>query len=139
MLGFPALFHGAGRIQPKPSCENNTMYRLPRMLSRHAAAALLATAALVVAGTAYAEPVVFTLENNTGAVMDQFYASPPSSNEWEEDILGQDVLNPGESVEITIDDGREDCEYDFRAVFQDGSAMEHDAVHICDGETYSYE
>ena len=87
-------------------------------------------------GTANAEAIKFTLQNGTRTTISEFYASPPSVDDWEDDILGVDVLSPGESIEITIDDGREDCEYDFRIVFENGTAVEHDAVKVCNGETW---
>lgn len=85
------------------------------------------------------ESVTFTLTNGTSQTIDMFYASPPSENSWEEDILGVDVLPPGETVTITIDDSREDCAYDFKAVFEDGTELAHSAVEVCNGESYVYE
>ena len=84
------------------------------------------------------EPVTFTLVNGTDAVIVEFYATAPSSGDWEEDILGVDVLSPDEAVEITIDDSREDCAYDFLAVFSDETEMVHEDVAVCDGEEYVY-
>lgn len=95
--------------------------------------------------SALAEAVSFTLINRTSRVLEEFYASPPSVSSWEEDILGRDVLDPGESVTITIDDGREDCLYDFKGVLgpaPDGSvgrgALIQSAVEVCNGGTYEY-
>lgn len=95
--------------------------------------------------SALAEAVSFTLINRTDRVLQEFYASPPSVNDWEEDILGSGVLEPGESRTIIIDDGREDCLYDFRGVLgpaPDGSvgegALIQSAVSVCDGGTYEY-
>ncbi|MGL5061224.1 MAG: hypothetical protein ACRC62_14725, partial [Microcoleus sp.] len=66
-------------------------------------------------------------------------ASPPSVNDWEEDILGRDVLLSGESATITIQDGREDCLYDFKGVLgpsDDGSVgrgeLIESGVNVCD-------
>ena len=99
--------------------------------------ALVVFASVGVAG----EPVTFHLNNGTDFVMMEFYASPPSEDDWEEDILGADVLEPGETVEITINDGRDDCLYDFLAVFSDGEdsvELMHEEVEVCDGESYTY-
>jgi len=85
------------------------------------------------------EAVTFTLENGTEQTIIEFYASPPTTDDWEEDILGEDVLPPGEEVEIEIDDDREDCLYDFLAVFEDGTELMHEEVSVCDGESYVYE
>ncbi|MBW4682354.1 MAG: hypothetical protein KME19_19880 [Microcoleus vaginatus WJT46-NPBG5] len=94
---------------------------------------------------AQTESVTFTLTNGTERVLTEFYASPPSTQDWEEDILGVDTLAPGASVEITIDDGREDCNYDFKGRLgpsEDGTVGEGEliqsAVNVCDGGTYTY-
>ncbi|MBC7825443.1 MAG: hypothetical protein H7126_16565 [Candidatus Parcubacteria bacterium] len=89
------------------------------------------------------EPATFTLVNSTNRPLLEFYASPPSSNNWEEDILGRGVLEPGESTEITINDGRSDCLYDLKGVLGAGDGVGRgelieSQVHICDGETYEY-
>lgn len=98
--------------------------------------AVLVVPASIAQGT---DAVTFTLINGTGETIMEFYASPPSSQEWEEDILGEDVLEPGESVEITIDDWREDCHYDFLAVFEDETELMHENISICGGEEYTYQ
>lgn len=88
-------------------------------------------------------PVTFTLVNSTNRVLEAFYASPPSTDDWEEDILGRDVLAPGESVKITINDGRSDCLYDFKGVLGPGNGkgrgeLVESQVQVCDGGTYEY-
>ena len=107
---------------------------------RFLAAALLAAALLLAPATLGqdTEPVPFTLVNGTSDVMVEFYAAPPESKTWEEDILGLDVLAPGAAVDITIDDSRDDCLYDFLAIFEDGSELIHEEVEVCDGEEYEY-
>jgi len=92
-----------------------------------------------------AEPVTFTLVNDTSRDLLHFYASPPSTNDWEEDILGSGVLPAGSSVQVTINDGRTDCDYDIKGVLgpsPDGTVgpgeLIHSAVNICAGSTYTY-
>lgn len=84
------------------------------------------------------EPVVFTLVNGTSATMVDLYATDPGSDDWQEDILGVEVLGPEEVVEITIDDFRDDCKYDLLAVFSDGTEVVHENVAVCDDEEYVY-
>ena len=81
-----------------------------------AAAGLIAVAAS--AGAAKAEDLLIVLKNETGSVLDTFHTSPVGVDEWEDDVLGSQVLAPGESIEITIADGRDVCEYDMRFEFQ---------------------
>lgn len=83
------------------------------------------------------EPVTFTIENATDNAMTALHLSTPSTNSWEEDILGVDVVAGGDSVEVTIDDNLEDCEYDIRADFDDGTHIDVRSVNFCEleGET----
>jgi len=88
-------------------------------------------------------PVTFTLINSTGRDLEEFYASPQNVQDWEEDILGVDILPAGESVEITIDDGRQYCSYDFKGVLGPApgvgrGALIQSGVNICDISSYEY-
>lgn len=78
------------------------------------------------------EPVSFTLHNETDHDLVSLYISVVSTNEWEEDIFGDGVLDAGESVEVTIDDDLEDCEYDLKAVFSDGSELIVGSEDFCE-------
>src|SRR5205085_10958237 len=42
----------------------------------------------------------FTLVNATGVEIHELYVTPHKSNDWEEDVLGQDTLPDGDSVTI---------------------------------------
>lgn len=99
------------------------------------AACLLALS--LASAPAFAEDLEFTLSNETESVLAEFYASPADVGEWEEDILGADVLGSGESVEIIIADGRTQCEYDLRFVFDDGSETIVEAEDICETGSFT--
>ena len=85
------------------------------------AAAALAFALVGTSASAQTGPLDFTLNNNTDGVVVQIFIPVPSTNEWEEDILGSDVVGSGDSAHITIDDGLEDCEYDIKVVYDDST------------------
>jgi hypothetical protein len=76
--------------------------------------------------------------NATGVTMTHFYASNSGQNDWEEDILGQDVLRSGASVMINIDDGSGACIYDFKARFADGDELERYRINVCQITEYRY-
>jgi hypothetical protein len=80
----------------------------------------LAAAMLVPAASALAQDLVFMLDNQSSYDIYEFYASPSNVGDWEEDILGMEILASGESSRITIADGRSQCEYDILVVFEDG-------------------
>ncbi|MDO9588388.1 MAG: hypothetical protein Q8R45_07115 [Brevundimonas sp.] len=76
--------------------------------------------------------------NATGVTMTHFYASNSGQNDWEEDILGQDVLRSGASVVINIDDGTGACIYDFKARFADGDELVRYRINVCQISEYRY-
>ncbi len=86
-------------------------------------ALVAAVLGLSLATPVMAEDLVFTLTNGTSQVLTHFYTSPVGVDSWEEDVFGADVLQPGESVEITIADGRTVCEYDMRFEFEGSDTL----------------
>lgn len=106
---------------------------------KHLLGAVLAASAFAFAAApAQAEDLAFLLRNQSGYDLYEFYASPTDVSSWEEDILGADILPSGESVEIIIADGRTQCDYDLRMVFEDGDVLE-DTVNLCDTGSYTIE
>jgi hypothetical protein len=106
-------------------------------MKKIALASLLA--ATVLSTQAHAENLVFTLTNGTDSVLTRFYTSPTGTASWEEDVFGQDVLGPGESVEVTIADGRSVCDYDLRFEFEAGSSLAttEDSQNLCETGSYT--
>ncbi|MGE6742532.1 hypothetical protein ACQKGC_19855 [Allorhizobium pseudoryzae] len=89
--------------------------------------------------TSKAEDLVFTLKNNTNGTIERFFTSPVGVNNWEEDVFGADVIEPGESMEITIGDGRSVCQYDMRFEFTADSNIEtlEDTQDLCAMGSYT--
>lgn len=106
------------------------------MRIRNLVAALAASVLLAPTAMAQTDPIDFTLTNNTEHVLTALFISLPSTDEWEEDIFGADVLGSGESMDISIDDGLAECVYDIRADFSDGDSVQVAEVNFCelDGE-----
>lgn len=101
---------------------------------------LIASVAFFVAGTiAHADDLVFTLKNGTHSVLTNFYTSPVGVNDWEDDVFGKDVLEPGESIEITIADGRRTCKYDMKFEFEENSDLDTttDTQDLCKLGSYT--
>ncbi|RSC31183.1 hypothetical protein EGT36_21110 [Agrobacterium sp. FDAARGOS_525] len=98
----------------------------------------VAAIALCVSAPAKAEDLAFTLKNGTNSVLNNFYASPVGIDKWEDDIFGRQALAPGESMEITIADGRSVCEYDMRFEFQgDDLDTTTDTQNLCELGEYT--
>lgn len=90
------------------------------------------------AAPALAQDMTFTLSNASGVTLVEFYASPIATDDWEEDILGDQVLESGQTGEVLIADGRANCDYDFLMIFEDGEELE-DTVDICELGSYTIE
>lgn len=78
------------------------------------------------------------ITNATGVTMTHFWASSAGEENWQEDILGADVLPNGSAVRINIDDGSGACVYDFRARFADGDVLERYRINVCRVSEYRY-
>jgi hypothetical protein len=89
----------------------------------------------VLAMAAYAGDQDFTLVNETGVTIDEFYCSAVSTNDWEEDILGQDTLPDGESVDISFAHSEEECNWDFKIKDEDGNEIFWRNVDLCEIST----
>ncbi|MBO9518421.1 MAG: hypothetical protein J7493_10165 [Porphyrobacter sp.] len=72
------------------------------------------------------------VENYTSVTLRELYASPISADTWEEDLLGQRTLAPGETIEADIDNGTEECFYDLKAVLSNDKTVEQRNVNVCE-------
>lgn len=99
---------------------------------------VIAAALTMCSGAALADDLIFTLKNGTNSVVNNFHASPVGVDNWEDDIFGRDALAPGESMKITIADGRSVCSYDMRFEFQ-GEDLEtlEDKQNLCELGEYT--
>ncbi|PWK61431.1 hypothetical protein [Roseicyclus mahoneyensis] len=87
------------------------------------------------ATAAVAQDIQYTLINSSSAVLVEFYTGPVTAPEWGEDLLGADVLVPGESAMVTIADGQTECAYDLLFIFADNTELS-DTVDICELASY---
>ena len=122
---------------------------LAALASTAAAAAITTTApdrALAVTAAAASEPIQsrdgrnrrVRIHNTTGWTMLRFYASNTSRDDWEEDILGDDVLANNASIVMNIDDGTGACLFDFKAEFTNGQNLIRNNVNVCEIADYYY-
>lgn len=85
---------------------------------------------------ANAENLQFTLINSTKYVITKLQISPLSTDQWEENILGRDVLRQGEEATVTIADGLSTCKYDMLITFNDDTNIEERGYDFCDLQSY---
>lgn len=90
--------------------------------------ALVATSA----ATATAQSKLdFTLLNRTGLTVNELYVTPTHADDWEEDILGKDVLKHGENTDIVFSRSEKSCMWDLKIVDEDGDSVEWTNLDFC--------
>jgi hypothetical protein len=103
--------------------------------------ALLPVAALVgltvAAGPAHAADRRIKLINNSSFNIVEFHASNIHRKTFEENILGNRIITPGDSIVINLDDGTDMCRFDFLTVMSNGNKIEKDDIDVCKLETYT--
>lgn len=101
----------------------------------------LILASILLVGTcatvdAFAQDRRVRVINETGHTIVRFYGSNVGTEDWQEDILGTDVLRPDQSVVINFDDGSGYCKYDFKAEFDDGDSVTKSGVDVCEVSSF---
>jgi hypothetical protein len=91
-------------------------------------------AALAVAAPAGAQDAKqdFMLMNKTGYELKALYVSPSKSDDWEDDVLGQDTLSDGQAVNVHFSPKTKTCKWDLKVTYSDddSSAVWHD-IDLC--------
>jgi hypothetical protein len=76
----------------------------------------------------------FNLVNQSGRMIEEFFASPSSSQNWGPDRLGDTMVRPGQTYPVRLPYG--ECQYDIRIVFRGGEAQERRGVNACSINNY---
>jgi hypothetical protein len=96
----------------------------------------LAAVATLIATPILAEDLVFTLVNDSSLSITEMYVSPVGEDQWGENILMVDAVDPGVSGDVTIADGLEVCDYDLRFVTAEGAEAEQ-TQNLCEIATFT--
>ena len=72
----------------------------------------------------------FTLVNQTGVEIDKVYISPHDSDDWEEDILGQDTLPNGQTVDVKFSRDETAALWDLRIEDKQGNKIEWESLNL---------
>lgn len=73
-----------------------------------------------------------TVVNKSGKPIMELYISPSETDDWEEDVLGVDVLESGESVKIHFAGPVDTCLYDILATNAEGDEWLLPEVNLCE-------
>lgn len=102
-------------------------------MNRLVGTALFGGLFLGMTGTALAEGKQdFTLVNRTGYTIEEVYVAPSKSDDWEEDILDQDVLADGANVHVRFSRADKSCKWDLKVVYDDKETAEWAGFDLCE-------
>jgi len=73
----------------------------------------------------------FTVVNKTGVIINELHVSPNDSDEWGEDILGQDVLELDQECDIQFHPKEDACLWDLRIADDEGNSIEWENIDLC--------
>lgn len=82
---------------------------------------LLAIVLMLLSSVATAADYYVDITNDTGYTIMYVYVSPAKSTEWEEDVLGREVMSNGETRRITLR-GYQSSVFDIKLVDTDGDS-----------------
>ena len=111
--------------------------------SRRAIIAIVAAAMLVAVTTtsALADRRNFTVVNNSQITFAHLYVAATDSDSWDDDILGKDVLDPGETWDVAFSkyDGEAGkCLYDVKVIGKGGEEGKLLKVDLCTVTTVTF-
>lgn len=88
-------------------------------------------AVLTLASPALAGQQDFTIVNRTGYQIDKIFVSPSKSDDWEEDVMGDDVIEDGAKQPITFSRDTSACKWDLKAVYHDKDEAVWTNIDLC--------
>ena len=72
----------------------------------------------------------FTLVNKTGFDIHSVFVSPHSADEWEEDVLGKDMLANGEHVDIKFNRTTKGKLWDLKVADKNGKEFVWESINL---------
>jgi hypothetical protein len=80
---------------------------------------------------------VLLVRNLSGTPIRELHVSTSSSNNWDEDVLGADMIDPGREVRIGMRGVGGACRVDLVAVLADGTRIVRRGFDICAGREWA--
>ena len=100
-----------------------------------AIAAIVAAVAFTVPASADDAKQDFKLVNKTGYELKALYVAPSKSDDWQDDVLGQDTLDDGQTVNVHFSPKTKTCIFDLKVVYSDDdSSAVWQKIDLCSVE-----
>ena len=99
---------------------------------------LAGLATIALAGTSVAPALAqeakqnFVLVNRTGYELSHVYVSPSKSDDWGDDIMGQDTVSDGATVRVRFERGTRTCHWDLKVTYSDDDSSAYwRSIDLC--------
>lgn len=86
---------------------------------------------LTLAPSVLAQVQDFTLVNESGVDIYLLHISESGNDSWEEDVLGEQVLEDGYSTDVSFT-GSDECLWDLLVIDGEGTGLRWDGVDLCE-------
>ncbi|HXO03731.1 MAG TPA: argininosuccinate lyase [Stellaceae bacterium] len=74
----------------------------------------------------------FRLVNKTGYELKALYVAPSKSDDWQDDVLGQDTLADGQAVNVHFSPKTKTCKFDLKVTYSDDdSSAVWEKIDLC--------
>ena len=74
----------------------------------------------------------FSLVNATGYPLRAVFVAPSKSDDWEDDVLGKDIMADGETVDIHFNRADKSCGWDLKVTYDDdGTSAVWYGIDLC--------
>lgn len=73
----------------------------------------------------------FQLVNKTTLTISEVYVSPTADDEWGDDVMGSDVLEDSQAVDIVFSPKSKDCIWDLKIVDEDEDEVTWTKLDLC--------
>lgn len=90
---------------------------------------------MVLSSPSWAGGQDFELKNRTGVDIHRIFVSPSGVDDWEEDVLKEDVLMNGEDLLIQFPRSESSEWWDIRVEDSDGNAIEFERINLFEAIT----
>jgi hypothetical protein len=80
----------------------------------------------------------FVIENRTAGRIIALYISASNIANWQQNLLADRPLQPGESIAVRFPPTQQECLHDIRGVFSDGSIVENSHINLCNASSYTF-
>jgi hypothetical protein len=107
------------------------MKKLTLSLLAASAVLLLSLSTVTFAAAQQRKNLDFTLVNKTGVDIMEVYLSPTSDDEWGSDVMGKDILENGQKVDITFSSAETECNWDLKVVDEDDDEIVWTKLNLC--------